>query len=153
MMTTDYSLVLIALVGLLAVLVIAKIARETSPTLPPPTHVSNIFDGRVEIERDTGRIRTLLESSPLSHNIILEPPGYLGVSFRDQGPLIDNEELCQLLGWLRNQGLPFSVGKGWGPAEVMHDLWSHGRVRGAFKTIYWTGPGKWHISDRYPGAA
>jgi hypothetical protein len=36
---------------------------------------------------------------------------------------------------------------------VMEHWRSHGRIRGRFRTIYWTGPGKWHVSDVYPRAA
>ena len=143
---------LIALVGVLLLLAMIKMGRDVKPKEPPPTHVSSIFNGRVEIERDTGEIRSLLESSRFSDSMIIDPPGYLAVQYRDEGSHLENKELHELLTWLKSQGLPFSVGKGWGPAEVMEDLWSHGQIRGRFKTIYWTAPSEWHVSDVYPGA-
>ena len=152
-MVIDYMPAIIALAAVLTLLALIKMGRKITPKHPPPTYVSSILTGRVEIDRDTGQIRALLEASPYSDRMILEPPGYLAVRFRDEGPVLENEDLHELLSWLRSHGLPFSVGKGWGPAEVMHHLWSHGRIRGRFSTIYWTAPGEWHVSDVYPGAA
>ena len=152
-LVSDYGLGIVALIGVLALVAAILKIQAARPRRPPPPFVADIQEGRVVIERDTGRIKALLESSPFSHGLITDPPGYLAVRFRDEGPQLQNDELNELLIWLNNQQLPFSVGKGWGPAEVIHDLWSHGRIRGRFKTIYWTAPGKWHISDIYPDAA
>ena len=152
-MLVEYSAAIVALLGLLAVVAMIRVARQTAPKGPPPTYVSDIQTGRIVIEPDYGSIRASLETSPLSDRLIVEPPGYLAVRFRDEGPVLENEDLHEVLSWLNIHGVPFSVGKGLGPAEVMHYLWEHGRIRGRFKTIYWTGPGRWHVSYRYPGGA
>ncbi|HEX9869325.1 MAG TPA: hypothetical protein VGC99_12165 [Candidatus Tectomicrobia bacterium] len=151
-MPIDFAVAVIALAGVLTLVWLVKIGQEIRPKEPPPAYVSSIFKGRVEIDRDKGQIRSLLENSPFSDRLIVDPPGYLAVEFRDEGPHLENAELHELLSWLKGQGLPFSVDKGWGPAEVMEDLWVHGRIKGRFKAIYWTNPNEWHVSETYPGA-
>jgi hypothetical protein len=150
---SNYFLAILVLLGLLALVAGMKAARQGMPTGPPPTFVASIQTGHVVIERDNGIIRASLETSPFSDRLLVEPPGYLAVRFRDEGTPLENEDLLGILNWLKTHEVPFSVGKDWGPAEIMQHLWEHGRIRGRFKTIYWTGPGQWHVSDRYPGAA
>jgi hypothetical protein len=147
------ALGLVVLIAVLAIVAIATNRWAMWPRTSPPPYVADIQSGRVVIDNDSGQIKALLERSPYSEKVIDEPAGYLAVRFSDEGPDLDNPQLLQLLIWLNSQNIPFSVGKGWGPAEVMAHLRVNGRITGRFKTIYWTSPGKWHISDTYPDAA
>jgi len=149
----DHVVGIIALTGVLAVIALLLKNREIRPKEPSPAYVARIFRSRVEIERDSEQLKSFLESSPFSDNMIMDPPGYLVVRFRDEGPQLENKDLHELLNWLNSQGLPFSIGKGWGPSEVMAELRSRGYINTPYKTIYWTGPGDWHISDVYPDPA
>ena len=148
----DSAVIVLATAGILILVWLSKMSRELRPKQPPPAFVSSILNGRVVIEGGAAKIRPALESSPYSSTLVVDPPGFLAVQFNDEGSRLENAQLHELLSWLKDQGVAFSVDRGWGPAEVMEGLFVHGRIKGRFKTIYWTGPGKWHVSDTYPGA-
>lgn len=58
-----------------------------------------------------------------------------------------DEEKAKMFSRLRDEGVCFSRGKEWNPAEVFEWLKDKGLLTGAFLEIAWKGPGEWVIRE------
>lgn len=54
----------------------------------------------------------------------------------------DQEFKIELFGRLRDEGICFSAGPGWSPAEVFEFLRDQNMLTGTYRKIAWDGPGK-----------
>lgn len=109
-------------------------------SLFPQNFVSLILDEEVQIEHVTADIEG--ELSTLGGHSVIEG-GEIWII-----PCQGDEHLAKLLDHLNRLGALFvDQPAGWPPAAIFRDLRKRGLLRGSFKTVSWTGPGKWFTRD------
>jgi len=81
---------------------------------------------------------------------LAEERGYLDVGKDTWGKDFNEEEKVAEMAYLRDIGMPFSIGPGWPPADVFEYLVEQGKLNGPYKRISWSGPGKYTIVERHP---
>ena len=113
--------------------------RNPQP-LFPQTYVSLILNAKIRIERVASDIEG--ELTKLGDQSVIEGGEIWTV------PYHGDEHLAKLLDQLNRLGVLFvDHPAGWPPAAIFRDLRKRGLLRGSFKTVSWTGPGKWFTRD------
>jgi hypothetical protein len=59
----------------------------------------------------------------------------------------DDAEKAQVMAELRQAGVSFARGREWSPAEVFERLRDQGLLTGAFRSISWLGPDRFHVGE------
>jgi sarcosine oxidase gamma subunit len=59
----------------------------------------------------------------------------------------DEAEKARVMAALREAGVSFARGREWSPAEVFERLRDQGLLTGAFRSISWLGPDRFHVRE------
>ena len=58
----------------------------------------------------------------------------------------DEQDKARLFTQLRQLGLAFAAGREWSPSDVFEYLRDQGLLRGIYRRLIWTSPGRMHVS-------
>jgi hypothetical protein len=110
-------------------------AGQPSADRPPPAYV-RAADGDVITIVGAGLVPAQLGFAASA----ADPDSY-------QRRVVDDREKALVFAALRDAGVCFARGREWSPAEVFEWLRVRGMLSGQFRSISWSGPGKFQLWD------
>ena len=109
--------------------------------MEPPPYISLVQGGWIRIEGNFNRIEGL---SDLAQSKLF---GFSGLKYQERQSPFDNDDLIHKLIELNDLGVAFGEDykQACDPAGMMAELQKRALLRSPFTSIYWTGPGQWHL--------
>lgn len=117
---------------------IKRLFKTSSPP-PPPSHVAQASGNLIYVK--VGPATDI----PMLHSLGFSPDPKDHRRF--VAVVSSDVEKGRLFAALRDNGILFSYGREWNPAEVFEYLKEQGYVKGPFKIISWRRPGDWITRD------
>jgi hypothetical protein len=111
--------------------------------MTPPPYVSIFQAGWIRVEGD-------LSSNPsLMERLVRIPFGFRGIRFDEHGVYTENISLIQAMLDLNDLGVAFGEDykQCCDPYGFMKDLQKNHILKKSFSSIYWKGPGDWHLRE------
>lgn len=105
----------------------------------PPAFVSHIGESRIRVR--VGRTENRQRLAQLGFVMDEEQPSELMIQMPNR------EGVIQMISTLRDLGFAFSVGKGWGPAEIVEFYREQNLLVGDYKKISWRNSDEWTITE------
>jgi hypothetical protein len=109
--------------------------------MKPPPYISLIQGGWIRIE---GSLKAIQGLSDLAQSKLF---GFSGLKYQERQSPFDNDDLISKLLELNTLGVAFGEDykQACDPAGMMAELQKRAILRSPFTSIYWTGPGQWHL--------
>jgi hypothetical protein len=92
--------------------------------------------------------RAVLETADENKKNELSSIGFVCDGNRLTRPIVDDSERQRLVEKLINMDALFSEGRDWSPAELLDYYCEQGRIKGAYKVIYWKSQDNYFVTEK-----